>query len=166
MYLRVWRWRTRYANLGGLGTGIGEGNEGVKCGLGAQCIAATEVEVEVDIDDAGPLNTHTSSSSNSASSSKSSTSSDTSMNGAVTDDEEETAVKGPIYGTHEIEGIGGVVRRKAIKKVRIGACVEELEDEREGRCEYMARETSGEERSWCAWCWRIVPRNGELADRA
>src|SRR5690348_10556066 len=33
MYVRGWSWRTRYSHyLGGVGTGAGEGNEGVECG--------------------------------------------------------------------------------------------------------------------------------------
>src|SRR4051812_2156915 len=32
LYLRGWTWRTKYSHyLGGVGTGAGEGNEGVQC---------------------------------------------------------------------------------------------------------------------------------------
>ncbi|TAQ89409.1 hypothetical protein B7494_g2278 [Chlorociboria aeruginascens] len=50
-YEGIWKWRTRYLpSLGGLGVGIGEGNQGVPCGRGSDCIAAREVEQETDCD--------------------------------------------------------------------------------------------------------------------
>lgn len=64
-------------------------------------------------------------------------------------DEEE-----PGYLSQEIEGVGGVVKRKVKKRFRVGACVEEHEDERETA--YLAREQSGQDRSWCGWCSRVV----------
>lgn len=149
-YMRVWTWRTRYSTyLGGLGTGIGEGNEGVKCGREQQCLAAREVEVEVDceaedlaanaeVDDGTtmaiiPAVTATSSTN------------------SLVDESKETG-----YLRQEIEGIGGVVKKKLKIRVKVGAVVEEWEDERE--CAgYLTREMRGEERSWCAWCQRVVP---------
>lgn len=60
------------------------------------------------------------------------------------------------YWRQEIEGIGGVVKRKVKRRVRVGRAVREYEDERE--CAgYLEREGRGEERSWCGWCWRVVP---------
>jgi hypothetical protein len=49
-YRRIWTWRTHYSTYlgGGLGTGIGEGCQGVKCGKGMDCLAAQVIEVEVD----------------------------------------------------------------------------------------------------------------------
>jgi len=50
-YESIWKWRTRYLpSLGGLGVGIGEGNRGVECGRGGECVAAKEVEQETDCD--------------------------------------------------------------------------------------------------------------------
>ncbi|KAF2458717.1 hypothetical protein BDY21DRAFT_362929 [Lineolata rhizophorae] len=51
-YMRGWTWRTRYSTaLGGcMGTGIGEGLEGVHCGRQAACAAARDVEREIDCD--------------------------------------------------------------------------------------------------------------------
>ena len=63
---------------------------------------------------------------------------------------------GPGYARHEIEGIGGVVKKKLVKMVWVGACVTEWEDEKEqGR--YLVREVEGRTRSWCGWCWRVIP---------
>jgi hypothetical protein len=38
---------------------------------------------------------------------------------------------GPGYARHEIEGIGGVVKKKLVRMVWVGACVTEWEDEKE-----------------------------------
>jgi len=63
---------------------------------------------------------------------------------------------GPGYARHEIEGIGGVVKKKLVRMVWVGACVTEWEDEKEhGR--YLVREVEGKTRSWCGWCWRVIP---------
>jgi hypothetical protein len=40
--------------------------------------------------------------------------------------------------------------------VRIGACVPEFEDEK-AKEEILRREVSGSRRSWCGWCWRVIP---------
>jgi len=63
---------------------------------------------------------------------------------------------GPGYARHEIEGIGGVVKRKRVKMVRVGACVPEWEDEK-AKGEILGREVGREVRSWCGWCWRVIP---------
>ena len=57
-----------------------------------------------------------------------------------------------------MEGIGGVVKKKVKKKVRVGKTVREYEDERE-KAEYLERETKGENRSWCGWCSRVISGN-------
>lgn len=49
-YLRGWAWRTRYSACGGIGAGLGEGNEGVECGRDGDCLAAKEVEKEIECD--------------------------------------------------------------------------------------------------------------------
>jgi hypothetical protein len=64
--------------------------------------------------------------------------------------------RGPGYARHEIEGIGGVVKKKLVRMVKVGACVPEYEDEK-ARNDIMSREISGKVRSWCGWCWRVVP---------
>ena len=148
-YSRVWIWRTRYSNLGGLGTGIGEGNEGVKCGRGQSCFAAEDKEVEVDVD-SSTASTPSSSPGGSPDQSTCTLPSSLSANG------DEGEIKGPIYGTREIQGIGGVVKKKLITSVRVGACVKEWDEERETGT-FLKREREGRERSWCSWCWRIIP---------
>lgn len=65
------------------------------------------------------------------------------------------------YLTQEIEGIGGVVKRKIKKRVRIGRTVTEYEDERE-KAEYLGREIRAENRSWCGWCDRVIPSIRDL----
>lgn len=63
---------------------------------------------------------------------------------------------GPGYARHEIEGIGGVVKTKRLSMVKVGACVPEWEDEKnEGKI--LQREVQGAARSWCGWCWRVIP---------
>jgi hypothetical protein len=47
-YRSCWKWRAQYSHLGGIGAGIGEGNEGVKCGRGAMCLASEEIERKDD----------------------------------------------------------------------------------------------------------------------
>jgi len=69
----------------------------------------------------------------------------------------------PGYLRQEIEGIGGVVKKKVKKRVKVGKTVTEYEDERE-RAEYLGRETKGISRSWCGWCWRVIPGVRELED--
>jgi hypothetical protein len=68
---------------------------------------------------------------------------------------------GPGYERHEIEGIGGVVKRKLVRMVRVGACVPEFADERT-KHDVLGHEASGRVRSWCGWCWRVVPSNGDI----
>ncbi|KAL9086636.1 MAG: hypothetical protein Q9159_004045 [Coniocarpon cinnabarinum] len=134
-YMRCWTWRTRYSTyLGGLGTGIGEGNEGVECGKGRQCLDSKEVEKEIDCDATELANIK----------------------------REEQAVESPgreyggtSYLTQEIEGIGGIVKKKVKKRVKVGAVVKEYEDERD-HGHYLRREQEGINRSWCHWCERFV----------
>jgi hypothetical protein len=140
-YKRIWTWRTRYSTyLGGLGTGIGEGNEGVKCGRGARCFGAEETELEIDcggaVDRLLRLSAH---------------------NAIVLDIPE---VNKPGYLSQEIEGIGGVVKKKVKKRVRIGQTVKEFEDERDG-APYLGREVGGQRRAWCGWCDRVILSSAE-----
>ncbi|KAJ5638087.1 hypothetical protein N7490_007966 [Penicillium lividum] len=159
-YRRVWAWRTRYSTYlgGGLGTGIGEGSQGVKCGRGEACLAGQEIELEVDCEadegsDTSSTGYHSPVSHPSASASSNYhhelVSSDSH------DDEE------PGYFRQEVIGLGGVVKHKAKKRVMVGACVPEYEDERETG-KYLVREESGLHRAWCGWCSRVIPAQNEL----
>ncbi|KAJ9619802.1 hypothetical protein H2203_008072 [Taxawa tesnikishii (nom. ined.)] len=97
-YLRGWTWRTRYSTyLGGLGTGIGEGNEGVQCGRLHDCLAAKEVEKEIDCDAAELA--------------------------ALRAEAERAELEGRSWGgtsylMQEMEGIGGVVKKKSRRESR------------------------------------------------
>ncbi|KAK0727133.1 hypothetical protein B0T26DRAFT_615043, partial [Lasiosphaeria miniovina] len=169
-YNNIWRWRYQYTeSLGGLGTGIGEGDRGVICGREEECCGGREREVVTDCDaeDARemelqqseapgesdnrglslePIDSHASSSGSISSSSASS------INGRTPS----PTLLGPGYERHEIEGIGGVVKKKLVRMVKIGACVPEFDDERV-RGEKLGREIRGELRSWCGWCLRVIP---------
>lgn len=113
-----------------MGTGIGEGNEGVKCARGASCLGALEVEVEFECpsgSDSGEGDSNTPLAEN----------------------------DGAGYWRQEVEGLGGVVKKKFRKRERVGRTVREWEDEREGG-EILEREKNGSERAWCGWCNRVV----------
>ncbi|KAE8145357.1 hypothetical protein BDV25DRAFT_164876 [Aspergillus avenaceus] len=143
-YRRVWTWRTRYSTyLGGLGTGIGEGCQGVKCGRGEGCLAAQEIELEVECDADG-------------------SSSPTGSHNHPNDHRDSREEEEPGYFRQEIIGIGGVVKHKAKKRFMVGSCVVEHEDERETG-EYLTREEQGLHRTWCGWCWRVIPSQSDLA---
>lgn len=78
---------------------------------------------------------------------------------------------GPGYERHEIEGIGGIVKRKIVRMVRVGACVAEWQDEKSsypgsGASRVLGHEVRGDTRSWCGWCSRVVPGKKDLADMA
>ncbi|KAJ5477938.1 hypothetical protein N7530_003447 [Penicillium desertorum] len=155
-YRRVWAWRTRYSTYlgGGLGTGIGEGCQGVKCGRGESCLAAQEIELEVDCEaDEG--------SGSGSDSSRTASPAPPSFGhegaGVPTDshDDEE-----PGYFRQEVIGLGGVVKHKSKKRVNVGACVVEYEDERETG-NYLEREEKGLYRGWCGWCSRVIPAKSE-----
>ncbi|GKZ75211.1 hypothetical protein AnigIFM50267_003142 [Aspergillus niger] len=158
-YRRVWTWRTHYSTyLGGLGTGIGEGCQGVKCGRGEDCLAAQEIELEVECEadeasgsppDYGRYYEHRHSQSPPR------------HHNHAHDGWEHREEEEPGYFRQEIIGIGGRVKHKAKKRVTVGACVVEHEDERETG-EYLTREERGQHRSWCGWCWRVIPARDEL----
>ena len=136
-YRRVWTWRTRYSTyLGGLGTGIGEGNEGVKCARGKECLGAEGVEVEFECSSSGSVG---------------GSGSESGGDGESPMGEKDEAG----YWRQEIVGLGGIVKKKYRKRERVGGTVKEWEDEREGG-EMLAREQEGLERSWCGWCGRVV----------
>lgn len=186
-YESIWKWRTRYLpSLGGLGTGIGEGDRGVPCGRGGDCVAAREVEQEIDCDaeDAKESSDRGSRAGSPAASTTSSYghshhghSYSHSYSGSLPHGHHYSTL-GTSYGSnsipfgspgtptgredagymrHEIEGIGGVVKKKLMTVVRVGACVTEWGDEKsEGK--YLVRECDGRSRSWCGWCWRVIEK--------
>ncbi|KAM0203397.1 hypothetical protein ACHAPQ_003321 [Fusarium lateritium] len=158
-YQRIWRWRNQYGEvLGGLGTGIGEGDRGVVCGREADCCAAKEVEHQVDCDaeDARDGNVAPSQGPQQA------------PVDALIDQLRLTHQRtpspslGPGYLRHEIEGIGGVVKRKRVRMVRVGRCVPEWDDERSSGSRVLGREVRGVRRSWCGWCSRVIPGEKDL----
>lgn len=180
---RIWHWRSHYGEtLGGLGTGIGDGDRGVTCGRERRCLAAREIEHEVDCDaeDARwygePWSTTTSGSppvsaaasypsAASAAAANHSTSLVTAIpmapllfDGLRHDNERAPSPQlGPGYERHEIEGIGGRVKRKLVRMVRVGACVPEGVDETGSSSRVLGPEVRGDARSWCGWCWRVIP---------
>lgn len=175
-YESIWKWRTRYLpSLGGLGVGIGEGDRGVPCGRGGECVAAREVEQEIDCDAEDARESDRDSRAGSPAASIGSNhgyagslphghhhatvglfgtshGSNSSNGGGVSTPGRE----GPGYMRHEIEGIGGVVKKKLMTVVRVGACVTEWGDEK-AQGKFLVRECDGRSRSWCGWCWRVVP---------
>ncbi|KAF2682996.1 hypothetical protein K458DRAFT_488211 [Lentithecium fluviatile CBS 122367] len=142
MYVRAWTWRTRYSHyLGGVGTGAGEGNEGVECGRGPSCLAARTVEHEVnyDVEELAHLQ-------------------------SLSQSPERWT--GSSYHAQEIEGIGGWMKMKAKRQVSVGDCVKIYEDERDRSIQYLQREVAGKLRSWCSWCERVVPGERDRAEVA
>jgi hypothetical protein len=131
-----------------LGTGIAEGNKGVECGRRATCLAARLVEQEIDC---GVLELQ-----------------------ALELEAEKVAAEGTgrswsgsSFAAQEMEGVGGVVKMKVKRLVKVGAEVEELEDEEIGSGSGSGEsgaDVGGEARSWCAWCERVVPGGEEWWD--
>ncbi|KAI5859704.1 hypothetical protein GGS23DRAFT_607311 [Durotheca rogersii] len=168
-YKSVWKWRNQYRDvLGGLGTGIGEGDRGVICGREASCCGAKEREQETDCDaaDAREQDEQNNGSGSSNGGSANLTPWATpSPSGSVPGSPPERRTPSPQlrpgYARHEIEGIGGVVKTKLVRIVRVGACVPEWDDER-NKGEILSREVRGHSRSWCGWCWRVIPGRKDL----
>lgn len=161
------------------GTGIGEGNRGVICGREGSCLGAREVEQETDCDAADARSLHHSSPSSTPSPSSSLTTGSPLSTGSVSfsggSGSENGAYRTPSphsysvgmvagfgaglrpgYARHEIEGIGGVVKTKLVRMLRVGACVPEWEDEK-SKGQILEKEISGGRRSWCGWCSRVIP---------
>ncbi|OAP58629.1 hypothetical protein AYL99_07719 [Fonsecaea erecta] len=142
-YKRVWTWRSRYStHIGdGLGTGLGLGNQAQKCGRGEDCLETSGKAVcwvEIDCSQ-GKAHDPAEVDRNS-------------FNRLGTPDSAYGSNK-PGYLQQEIEGIGGVVKKKVKKRVKVGAGVWEWDDERESG-KYLEREAKGTARSWCGWCGR------------
>lgn len=152
-YIRVFSWRTRYSVYlgGGLGAGMGDTCQGVPCGRGDRCLAAEEIEVEIDcdVDDSVNNNEH-------AEHYPSSPHDGEKHHHHHSHSHPHADDEGPGYLRQEIMGVGGVVKHKVKKRVKVGASVEEHDDERESSV-YLRREARGEVRSWCGWCDRVVP---------
>ncbi|KAI5245122.1 hypothetical protein E4T42_06887 [Aureobasidium subglaciale] len=66
------------------------------------------------------------------------------------------------YFLQEMEGIGGVVKKKVKRRVEVGEVVREDVDEGEGG-RFLAREVEGLDRSWCSWCARVILSNKDAA---
>jgi len=169
-YQRIWRWRSHYGEvLGGLGTGIGDGDRGVICGREGDCCNAKEREQEIDCDAEDARDSHASSWMDLLGTSPSNTPTPDHQNAGQhggdnpldtllqAEDRPPSAQLRSGYERHEIEGIGGVVKRKLVRMVRVGACVPEWDDERGMGKRPLERELRGDRRSWCGWCWRVIP---------
>ncbi|KAH6874710.1 hypothetical protein B0T10DRAFT_201940 [Thelonectria olida] len=159
-YQRIWRWRNQYGEiLGGLGTGIGDGDRGVICGREADCCAAKEREQQLDCDaeDARDGNVVTSPEPEPGQAQPAPVDVLLESLRLSHTDRTPSPMLGPGYNRHEIEGIGGVVKRKRVRMVRVGACVPEWDDERGSTARILGREVRGARRSWCGWCWRVIP---------
>lgn len=187
-YQAIWRWRNQYGDCwGGLGTGIGDGDRGVKCAREEACHSAKEIEQETDCDaeDAReaeevahriplPGSSNSSSSiyqlrsSSPAQPQLYTTPRRSSMNLGLPSpapsegSEHSTGPQGPGYERHEVEGIGGVVKKLRVHMVKVGGCVPEWQDEMV-KGETLGREISGRVRSWCGWCHRVIPAKDDYA---
>ncbi|KAL5121425.1 hypothetical protein ACEQ8H_000496 [Pleosporales sp. CAS-2024a] len=140
-YLRAWQWRIEYSHtLGGIGIGVGEGNEGVECGRGAACLGAHIVQHETCEQDI--------------------------LDALAAADAAEARWRGTSYLAQEMEGIGGVLKVKHKKQLRVGECVKLYEDEQNKTVQGFEREVTGQLRSWCSWCERIVLGEKDKADVA
>ncbi|KAI1389538.1 uncharacterized protein F4822DRAFT_398758 [Hypoxylon trugodes] len=178
-YKSIWKWRNQYGEvLGGLGTGIGEGDRGVICGREAACCGSKEREQETDCDAADARELDESNNlNNSINGGGSSTttllspwatpSPASSISGSPPSERRTPSPQlRPGYARHEIEGISGVIKTKLVQIVKVGKCVPEWEDEK-NKGEILGREVSGRSRSWCGWCYRVIPgeRDWEAAGK-
>lgn len=155
-YKRVWTWRSRYSTHigGGLGTGLGEGNQGQKCGRGEDCLESggkAVCWVEIDCSEGKAHEGHREY--------------DRLGSSRVSTPDSSSGSNKPGYLQQEIEGIGGVVKKKVKKRVKVGATVWEYEDERESG-KYLEREATGAARSWCGWCGRVCLGGKDREDSA
>ncbi|GJN78457.1 hypothetical protein PLIIFM63780_001951 [Purpureocillium lilacinum] len=178
-YQRIWKWRNQYGEvLGGLGTGIGDGDRGVICGREEECLAARDREQEVDCDaedvrDTGhapwvaelpsPASAATTPGHSGSPFGGTGTPLTTLIEEFRHENERTPSPQlGPGYARHEIEGIGGRVKRKLVRMVRVGACVPEWDDEKGSGSRVLAPEVNGSCRSWCGWCWRVIPGRKDI----
>ena len=180
----MWKWRLQYGDrLGGLGTGIGDGDRAQICARNGSCVAAREQahEVDCDAEDARYPSSSTASPSTMSLHSHVSTPNYNTANNnnnnpldasslpagfsvpdasasspAASQSRAISPQLGPGYARHEIEGIGGVVKTKLLRMVKVGACVPEWGDEARVK-NILGREADGRCRSWCGWCQRVIP---------
>ena len=143
---------------------MGAGDQGLKCARGEECLDRMEAGlrwVEIDcFEQQAPNAQHCTPPSLSEHdsgglASEHSHADESSSADLRCTDEPTSASNKPGYLRREIEGVGGVVKKKVKKKVRYGATVWEFDDERESG-KYLGREASGALRSWCGWCNRVV----------
>ncbi|KAI9813183.1 MAG: hypothetical protein M1826_002546 [Phylliscum demangeonii] len=160
---RVWTWRSKYSHYMGLSRvspSIGDYLEGVKCGREEACLASREVEVEVVCEGprgpAGPghgsFGTGAGAEGAKPADGKKKAN-DADGDGAVDAEagtghtldgaDKHDAETG--YLRQEIEGIGGVVKRKTKTTRGVGAVVHEWEDELQ-KGDFLGREIRGQER--------------------
>ncbi|KND88352.1 hypothetical protein TOPH_06979 [Tolypocladium ophioglossoides CBS 100239] len=185
-YQRIWRWRNQYGEvLGGLGTGIGDGDRGVICGREEDCLAARDREQEIDCDaedarDNGttpwiaPWIAELPSPASGTGTTSPAAANGSPFGGAGTpistlidefrheNERTPSPQLGPGYERHEIEGIGGKVKRKLVRMVRVGACVPEWDDEKG----VLGPEVRACARSWCGWCWRVIPGKKDIDEES
>lgn len=189
---RIWKWRNQYGEvLGGLGTGIGDADRGVECARGKHCLGGKYIEHETDCDaddarEAEDLAAGTSSRGStlslySGSHSWSSSSSHSSLHGASHSNASNpvggglldlgsgagasrtpSPAVGPGYARHEVEGIGNKIKTVKVSMIRVGKGVPEWKDEK-ATGQSLRREISGEVRSWCGWCARVIPGEKDYA---
>ena len=129
----------------------------MKCARGRECEGAVDVEVEFECSSGGGGGGGGGGGSRNGSNSSLSGGSDGAGGGEGQGSESPWGEKDEAgYLWQEIEGLGGVVKKRVRKRERVGGTVREWEDEREGRDEVLGREKRGGERSWCGWCGRVV----------
>ncbi|RKF54211.1 putative sulfate transporter [Golovinomyces cichoracearum] len=161
-YQSIWRWSVRFLpSLGGLGIGLGEADRGVSCGRGENCARAREVKLEIDCDaeDAREINDNNSR---------------LSFGPILCNPNSQShGQMRPGYHRHEVEGIGGVLKKKLVKMVKVGACVSSSpgtsnDTWSDGRNvsdkemeNILEREIQGTSRSWCSWCQKIIPSHDD-----
>jgi hypothetical protein len=170
-YRSLLAWRARYGStMGGLGIGAcaPAATEGMQCARGPECLAAREVEVEVAAGDesvegganqqGGNLATNYSQYLVPHIRSRAPTkNSDADLPHTTSLQDVQAG-----YFRQEAEGIGGVLRAKTTRRVRVGAPVEEepepLEPSPSGglQASIEEKEGTGKYRSWCGWCERVI----------
>lgn len=176
-YFKIWRWRAKYGGvLGAMGTGAGDGDRGVVCGREHECCMARQYEQEIDAaaEDGreAALSSHLSTllplgNGPPLQSASSSSSSQESMDGGSISNAHSRTPRSssslsshttaPGYERHEVQGIGGVMKKTMTRIVRVGACVPEWDDEQLRPGTLLGREVAGSLRSWCGWCGRVIP---------
>lgn len=140
----------------GASGGIGDGGDGVECGLKGLCLGRRAVEVEheacrlqsqsndaVEILDQDPSWTLLCRSG----SNPSHQNRDNSHGG---------------YASREVVGLGGAIKQKVVEINFIGANVDE--GDHRGTSDQgtvLAAEAAGEARAWCSWCQRLVPAKSD-----